>query len=96
MIFDDEFAGKSKQDSKKMKLMLSSNTFSLRAPYGTKNMDYKRIAILCGTSNDEELLNDPTGTRRYVIFNSCGVNNFELYHSVTKEQIIAEAYFLLL
>lgn len=94
MIFDDEFAGKSKQDSKKMKLMLSSNTFSLRAPYGTKNMDYKRIAILCGTSNDEELLNDPTGNRRYVIFNICGVNNFELYNSVDKEQIIAEAYFL--
>ena len=94
MIFDDEFAGKSKQDSKKMKLMLSSNTFSLRAPYGTKNMDYKRIAILCGTSNDEELLNDPTGNRRYVIFNIIGVNNFELYNSVDKEQIIAEAYFL--
>lgn len=94
MIFDDEFAGKSKQDSKKMKLMLSSNTFSLRAPYGTKNMDYKRIALLCGTSNDEELLNDPTGNRRYVIFNIIGVNNFELYNSVDKEQIIAEAYFL--
>lgn len=94
MIFDDEFAGKSKQDSKKMKLMLSSSTFSLRAPYAKKNMDYKRMAILCGTSNDEELLNDPTGNRRYVIFNIIGKNNFDLFNSVDKEQLIAEAFFL--
>ena len=94
IIFDDEFAGKSKQDSKKMKLMLSSSSFSLRAPYGKKNMDYKRIAVLCGTSNDVELLNDPTGNRRYVIITIDGKNNFDLFNSVDKEQIIAEAYFL--
>lgn len=94
IIFDDEFAGKSKQDSKKMKLMLSSSSFSLRAPYGKKNMDYKRIAVLCGTSNDVELLNDPTGNRRYVIITIDGKNNFDLFNSVDKEQVIAEAYFL--
>lgn len=94
MILDDEYAGKSKQDSKRMKLLLSAKHFSLRAPYGKKNTDYKRLAILCGTSNDEDILNDPTGNRRIIVYNVTGVCDFELYNKVPKDQLIAEAYYL--
>lgn len=92
LIFDDEFAGKSKQDSKHMKFMLSSASFSLRAPYGKMNKDYRRLAVLCGTSNDEEILNDPTGNRRIIIFDLNGECDFALYNSVDKSQLLAEAY----
>lgn len=92
LIFDDEMAGKSKADAKNMKLMLSADSFTLRAPYERKNCEYKRLAVLCGTSNEDEVLNDPTGNRRYIIFNVIGKNDFELYNSIDKDQLFAEAY----
>ncbi|MBK9723320.1 MAG: PriCT-2 domain-containing protein [Saprospiraceae bacterium] len=93
VIFDDEFGGKSKQDSKRMKMLLSADSFSLRAPYGKKNMEFKRLAILCGTSNDEEILNDPTGNRRIVIMNLLGKGDYEAFNKIDKEQLIAEALY---
>ncbi|MBK6699304.1 MAG: hypothetical protein IPG55_05275 [Saprospiraceae bacterium] len=94
IIFDDEYSGKSKQDSKKMKLLLSANIFSLRAPYGAKNTDYTRIATLCGTTNEDEVLNDPTGNRRFIVFAVDRKNDFDKYNDVDKEQLFAQAYFL--
>jgi predicted P-loop ATPase len=90
MIFDDEYSGKSKQDSKHMKRMLSSDTFTLREPYGRKNVTLKRIATLCGTCNETEILNDATGNRRIIVIEATGQFNFELYNSVDKEQLFAQ------
>lgn len=94
IILDDEYSGKSKQDSKKMKLMLSANIFSLRAPYGSKNADYRRIANLCGTTNEDEVLNDPTGNRRFIVFEVNRTNDFDKYNDVDKEQLFAQIYSL--
>lgn len=91
VIFDDEYGGKSKQDAKRMKMLLSADSFSLRAPYGKKNADFKRLAVFCGTSNDEEILNDGTGNRRIIVFNVTEQLDFELYNSIDKEQLFAEA-----
>jgi predicted P-loop ATPase len=90
MIFDDEYSGKSKQDSKHMKRMLSSDTFTLREPYGRKNVTLKRIATLCGTCNETEILNDATGNRRIIVIEATGQFNFELYNSVDKDQLFAQ------
>jgi predicted P-loop ATPase len=90
MIFDDEYSGKSKQDSKHMKRMLSSNTFTLREPYGRKNITLRRIATLCGTCNETEILNDPTGNRRIIVIEATGKFDFKLYNSVDKAGLIAQ------
>ena len=90
MIFDDEYSGKSKQDSKHMKRMLSSDTFTLREPYGRKNVTLKRIATLCGTCNETEILNDATGNRRIIVIEATGQFNFDLYNSVDKDQLFAQ------
>lgn len=91
LIYDDEFSGKSKADSRIMKLLLSSKVFSMRAPYGRKNMDYKRLAVLCGTSNEEEVLNDPTGNRRLIVFKITEMLDWELLNNVSREQVFAQA-----
>jgi predicted P-loop ATPase len=90
MIFDDEYSGKSKQDSKHMKRMLSSNTFTLREPYGRKNITLRRIATLCGTCNETEILNDPTGNRRIIVIEATGRFDFKLYNSVDKQGLISQ------
>jgi len=89
-IFDDEYSGKSKQDSKRMKMLLSSSDFSLREPYGRKNVTLKRLATLCGTCNELEILNDPTGNRRIVVIEATGQFDFNLYNGIDKTQLFAQ------
>ena len=64
IVMNDEMGGKSKQDEKRFKELTSKAIFSLRAPYARNNEDFKRLAVLCGTSNDKEVINDPTGNTR--------------------------------
>lgn len=90
IIFDDEFSGKSKQDAKHMKRMLSAPSFTLREPYGRQNVTLKRIATLCGTCNELDVLNDPTGNRRFIVFEVAGQFNYEQYNSVNKAQLFAQ------
>lgn len=90
IIFDDEFSGKSKQDAKHMKRMLSAPSFTLREPYGRQNVTLKRIATLCGTCNELDVLNDPTGNRRFIVFEVIGQFNYNLYNKIPKDQIFAQ------
>ena len=91
LIMDDELGGKSKQEAKRLKELTSKDYFTLREPYGRKNVRLKRLAVLCGTSNDELVLNDPTGNRRIVPINVLSINH-ELYNSIDKKELILEAY----
>ena len=93
MIMDDELGGKSKQEAKRLKELTSKDEFTLREPYGRKNVRLKRLAVLCGTSNDELVLNDPTGNRRIIPINVLKINH-ELYNSINKKDLILEAYHL--
>lgn len=90
IVFDDEYSGKSKQDSKKMKMLLSADSFTLREPYGKKNVTLRRIATFCGTCNEIEVLNDSTGNRRILVFEATGTFDFDLYNSVSKNQLFAQ------
>lgn len=91
MIMDDEWGGKSKKDSKKTKGMSSKETFSIRAPYGHVSEDLMRLAILCGTSNEFEILNDDTGNKRLLPVNTLQVD-WEIYNSIDKDKLFYEAY----
>ena len=91
VIMDDEFGGKSKYDSKKFKEITSKSVFSLRAPYARVNEDYKRLAVLCGTSNDLEVINDPTGNTRILPIEVESIDH-ELFNSVDKDELFMELY----
>ncbi len=54
LIMDDEMGGKNKKEDKRLKELISKQTFSLREPYGRHNVELNRISVLCGTTNDEE------------------------------------------
>jgi hypothetical protein len=91
IVMDDEMGGKSKQDEKKFKELTSKNYFSLRAAYGRYNEDYKRLAILCGTSNDHQLINDSTGNTRILPVEVHHINH-DLYNSIDKDDLFMELH----
>ena len=93
LIMDDEFGGKSKQEAKKFKELTSKQIFTLRKPYGKFHEDLKRIAVLSGTSNENEIINDPTGNRRTIPVN---VNSIDWvkYDSIDKTALFMELYWL--
>ena len=93
LIMDDELGGKSKRDAKKLKELVSKSYFTLREPYGKSNVDLRRLAVLCGTSNEEDVLNDVTGNRRVIPIKVEGVK-FELYNSIDKVQLFMEVFHL--
>lgn len=91
IVMDDECGGKSKNDAKHLKSILSKQVFTLREPYGKMNVDLRRLAVLCGTTNDLAILNDPTGNRRLLPMEILSID-FAKYNSVDKEQLFIEAY----
>jgi predicted P-loop ATPase len=92
LILDDEYSGKSKQEARKMKRLLSTSNFDLRPPYGSENIQLKRLAVLAGTCNELEVLNDPTGNRRFIVFEIQKQNtmNWNLFNSIDKDQLFAQ------
>lgn len=90
LILDDEYSGKLKEDAKNIKRMLSAPHFDLREPYGKQNIKMKRIASLCATTNETQILNDVTGNRRILVLEVTGKFDYELYNSIDKEQLFGQ------
>ena len=93
LIIDDECGGKSKKDEQHQKSTSSKQFFNIRKPYGRGNVTLQRLAMLCGTTNLEEILNDITGNRRNIVIDFQGYD-FEAYNKVNKTLLFMEAYHL--
>lgn len=91
IINDDEMGGKSKEDEKKFKMLSSKSVFNLRSPYGRFNEDFKRLAVLCGTSNDLQIINDPTGNTRILGINVIKIDQ-EAFNKIDKKKLFIEGY----
>lgn len=91
IILDDEFGGKSKQDAKRLKELSSKQWFNLRRPFGRTSEDLRRLAVLCGTSNDDEIINDPTGNRRIIPLNVVDIDHEKL-EEINKIDLFIELY----
>lgn len=91
LIIDDEFGGKNKKDATKLKRLTSQQTFSIRMPFGRVSEDLNRLAVLGGTSNEDEVINDPTGNRRIIPINIKNFD-FEAYEKINKDKLFIELY----
>jgi predicted P-loop ATPase len=56
-----------RKDISTMKKFMSSSVDAFRIPYDREIKEHPRACVLVGTSNETELLNDPTGNRRFWI-----------------------------
>lgn len=90
ILMDDELSGKSKIDERRFKELTSKDIFSIRAPYDRINRDYKRLAVLCGTSNELQIINDSTGNTRILPIEVESID-FHAYNSIDKDELFMEA-----
>lgn len=91
IILNDEYGGKNKMDERNEKRLMACDTFTLRVPYGKGNETIRRVASLCGTCNEMDVLDDPTGNRRIIVIEAAGKFDYTLYNSLDKYQLFAEA-----
>ena len=92
IVMDDEYGGKSKKDAQKFKEYTSKANFDLVMKYDKLSTKMKRLAMLCGTSNETEFLNDTTGNTRILPVEFHTKYNFELYNSIDKDQLFIELF----
>jgi len=95
VILDDEGGGKSAKDARHFKMLTSKNYFNLRKPYDSANGDYKRLAVLAITSNDGQVINDPTGNTRILPIEIISIDH-NLYNGIDKEALFCQLYDLYL
>ena len=93
IIIDDECGGKSKKDDLHQKALLDKARFDVRKPYGKGNVTVQRLAMMCGNTNEKDILTDLTGNRRYLIIDFQSYN-WEIFNSVDKTDLLMECYHL--
>ena len=93
LIVNDEFGGMTVRNANKLKALLSSNMISKRLKYRKDDEDFKRLAILAGTSNEYGILNDPTGNRRIIPVQVDHIDH-DAYNSIDKLELFMQAYHL--
>lgn len=93
IIMDDEYGGKSKREYTKMKEITAKEWVNVREPYGRVSVDLRRLAMFAGTSNDMQILNDPTGNRRVIPIHILDISR-EMFNRCDKEMLIHELHAL--
>ena len=93
IINDDEYGGKSKKEEKRLKELTSKEFINVREPYGRVSNDIRRLAVFCGTSNETQILSDPTGNRRIIPIQIDDIDQ-ELYNQCDKEGLWRELFYM--
>ena len=91
LILDDEYGGKSKKEEKRLKELTSKEFINVREPYGRVSTDLRRLSVFCGTSNETQILSDPTGNRRQIPIHIRNINH-EFYNKCNKAALWRELY----
>ena len=92
IIMNDEYGGNSKE-AKHFKNLTSKEFIQLRKVYGRHSDAIPRISSFCGTSNEDEVIDDPTGNRRVIPIKVERINH-EIYNKTDKTAVLMEAYHL--
>ena len=91
IMMDDEFGGRNTRSVEKFKAIVSKDKFYLREPYGRYNIDLKRIALIGGTSNDDQLINDSTGNTRILPVTMISID-WEKFNKIDRTQLLVQIF----
>ena len=89
----DELDKLNKQEIAAVKSFISKNQINERLPFDRKNSVLKRRASFFGSTNKEELLDDPTGSVRWLCFEITSID-WNYKSQIDINQVWAEAYSL--
>lgn len=90
IIMDDELAGKNRVENMHLKAMLTRGVFTVRRPYAVFAENRQRLASLCGTGNESDILTDFGGNRRIVPIEVQDIDK-RLYNSIDKTALFMDA-----
>lgn len=89
LINIDEFDSISNSQQAYLKHILQKPVVSTAAPYQSSVRSYRRFASFIGTSNNFDLLTDPTGSRRFICIHI--TQDIDLNFKINYEQLYAQA-----
>ena len=87
----DEFEGMSGRELNIFKDLVTRKVISIRLPYARRSQNFPHTASFAGTCNDQEVLYDTTGTRRFLCFH---VDSME-FIKINYAQLYAQIKYLL-
>lgn len=93
VALNDELDGLHAKEAKAFRAFISTNIFDYRVPYGKQNAKRKRLASICGASNEKNIISDPDNNRRIIPIEIFKVNH-EKYNAVNKTHLLVEAFHL--
>lgn len=73
-IILDELDGISRKDLNSLKALFSMDEIRVRLPYARREETVQRTANFIGSTNEENFLNDPTGSVRWLVFDVSAIN----------------------
>ncbi|MEL5896382.1 BT4734/BF3469 family protein [Bacteroides sp. GD17] len=101
LINIDEFDQISPNQQGFLKHLLQKPVANLRKPYGSTVREMRRYASFIGTSNQKDLLSDPSGSRRFICIEVTGpidtnitINYRQLYAQAMNDVAKGERYWL--
>ena len=93
LIYEDaEMAGSSNADQETRKAFITSAVDRFRPPFGRKMRTYRRHTVITMTSNEQDVLRDRTGSRRYWVVPCSGESAGLQWLHKYRDQLLAEAY----
>jgi predicted P-loop ATPase len=91
MINMDELENLNKSDLGTLKEIITKASIKMRRPYGISNETLPRRASFMGSVNGHEFLNDATGNRRFLCFETTKI---DYGHTVQLDLVYAQALYL--
>ena len=95
LINIDEFDKTTNSQQIVLKYLLSSSDVKFRPPYGKTIKQYRRYTSFIGTTNQQQPLVDPTGSRRFVCVGIPAGENIDFTDNLNHRQLYAQALHLL-
>lgn len=93
IVYDDEFGGDGFKDEKAFKALSDMPGLLTRRPYASGDDYFKRMAMLCGSTNELDILKDSTGNRRKLPILVESID-YDKVLSLDKVGLVMEAYHL--
>ena len=94
LINIDEFDKTTSSQQIVLKYLLSSSDVKFRPPYGKTIKQYRRYTSFIGTTNQQQPLVDPTGSRRFVCVGIPAGKNIDFTDNLNHRQLYAQALYL--
>src|SRR5690606_5996896 len=91
----EELQGLNRQDTDKVKALISLQTVNDRLPFDKKNSFMHRTCSFVGSTNKSEFLIDETGNVRWIVFELFGTIDYETYNKeFNVDNFWSQAYYI--